>query len=205
MLDRLMSYFDTPADKKENKPVEKTPFTTSEDIVKAVNPKDPGICWPLVNLYTKYQLGAGSKDFMQGTSDEIYQTAITEREHQLSLNAQGKDGVNSAFTDSGVDYTPAFHKVEEMKTDVGVRNALGTGSNAIITFQIEGNTQTGDNLLHQIAIGKDRTQPRKYYFFDPNIRGGERIGQSEFLFFKTAKTIKENISPTARQVLVATH
>jgi hypothetical protein len=200
MFDRVKSYFTYSNSEKSYTEPKAGTFTTSEEICKRVNPVDKGVCWPLANLYTKYQMGNGTHDFMEGTPNEIYQAAVNERKHQEALQSQGRDGVNSAFVDSGVSYVPAFHKIEQLKTPEGVEKAVSQGQHSILTFQAAGE----ERLLHQLALGRDFQQADQCYFFDSNLPGGERRGDCHRLFAQTAETIKKHSHPEAKEILVAT-
>lgn len=150
-------------------------FTTQEDILqKAHAPKDEnGICLPLTNMYTKYQLTENStKDFMKGTPQEIYQKAVEERKHQEELGSQGYDAVNSAFVDTDTEYTLQVKKPQDISSE-DIADLVSHAPHSIITYPEKPSAGSTERFFHQVAVGHNKTGD--CYSFSANMPGGEKI------------------------------
>lgn len=207
----MWSYFfpntDSSKDSDSSRETQKPTFTTSREVCDAVNPADPGICSPLTNAYTKYQVGTGSHDFLEGDAKKIYAAASKERAHQLDLKEHSNnpfDSLHSGFFDSDLEYQTAVHEASDLKTAKSIEKATDPGQHSIATFRVDRPDSVKKPEFHQVALGRDKSDPSRCYFFDANIRGGERVGECDHIYSMFAKTLRDQIHHSAKDVLIAT-
>lgn len=179
-------------------------YTTSEELTKD-HPEDPGVCSPLANLYTKYQMGFGEDHFMYGRKEEIYADALKERAHQEELRAQDKSYIHSAFVDNNVVFDWKRHPPWEATAGAKLKELCKKGPNSIITYPVPSPPEKNLHAFHQIAVGKDReTDFKRCYVFDANQVGFVRKGPCDEMYDLAANTIRQNLLPN-RGVFVATN
>lgn len=207
----MWSYFfpntDSSKDNDSSPETQKPTFTTSREVCEAVNPADPGICFPLTNAYTKYQAGTGSRDFLDGEAKEIYAAASKERAHQLDLKEHSKnplDYLHSGFSDSHLEYEESVHDASDLKTAKSVEKATESGPHSIATFRVDRPDSVEESEFHQVALGRDKSDPSRCYLFDANIQGGERVGACDSIYSMFADTLRDQIHHSAKDVLIAT-
>jgi hypothetical protein len=214
LRNRIFQLFKSPQATETSPPLPQT-FTTQDEIIANVQApaSEEGICLPLSNLYTKYQLGTGTRDFMQGTPHEIYNRAVQEREHQKALVENNpsedsvsafSDGMHSAFVDSHVPYHLSVVDANTLKTPSGLSKVVGDSSNVLITYPVKKTTQQEEmTFFHQVAVGRDKHTVGNCYSFSANLSRGERIHPCQDGFPDIRDEIERSIDPMADTVFVA--
>lgn len=189
MIDRFYNLFFT----QESSGPEQD-FTTQKDILeKADAPEsEVGICSPMSNLYTKYQMGViPDKNFLQGSPEHIYNEALNERHHQDSYRSMSRDYRNSAFIDAGVEPKKELLSPTTLSDPEKARAVLEDKENILISIPQK---NTSDRY-HKIAAGTDKDDRSKCYFFDVNRYGGEKIDSCDKIYREISDTVKSSTSP----------
>ena len=186
-----------------NQTVKQATQTTSHEITRKTNPKDQGLCLPLTNMYTEFQMGGGSHECIEGNSQAIYERAISYRKKHENLRAPGRDYANPAFSaNENVSYSNRIVPASNVKSsDALQESTIGRGPHSIITFKAK--TPSKETAYHQVGIGKDKQGQEKCYFFDSNMRGFETVGSCENIRNLAATMIACQMAPEATDVLVA--
>ncbi len=165
---------------------------------------EAGLCVELANLYTEYQLHKAEKKFLNEKPEKVYAEAIEERKHQEVLLNKGEDFYHSAFVDNKIPYHIELVDVEKMKTSEGVKSVLHGVSHALLMFQLPTpKHSSGKKILHQVAVGQDKQDSSKSYFFDPNRKEVEVIGPCDEVYTEVANTIQQNASAHKKDMVVA--
>ncbi|MCE0723330.1 MULTISPECIES: hypothetical protein [Legionella] len=178
-------------------------FTNQADVLSHVKLEEgeKGICAQLANLYTKYQMDgspSSTPDFLNGTSQEIYDAALKERRHQEDLFKHGKDGLHSAFVDKKAPYFSSSDtvKVSDLNSESLAQIVDEAGPNNIVTYPVK----NAGRARHTIAFGKSKIGD-SCYSFSANFPPKEHPCNA---FTELAKEITE-LGDQDKPVIIATH
>ncbi|HAU1190251.1 hypothetical protein D7217_14545 [Legionella pneumophila] len=165
----------------------KKPFTNQNKVLEEVgaSPDENGICSPMANLYFEEQLGYRDGSFRVGTAQHIYEEALKEKQHQIDLIHQGKDGLHAVFVDHGIPY-----EKKEVNSSVGeneerVEALLKDYDQVLITYPVI--QEDGEKDRHQIYVKK--MDDSRCSRFDVNKEGGVDEMPCRMFYHKLAKKI----------------
>jgi hypothetical protein len=144
----------------------KPSFTNQEDVLQhvAIEKDEKGLCSQMANLFTKYEIGCGSLDFLEGEPKKIYNDSLRERRHQEDLFEKGEDGLHSAFIDCNMPYYLSRDelKVSDLTEETLPELVSNERPNFLVTYPIR-----DSDKKHQIAFGK--TKDGNCYSFSANF------------------------------------
>ncbi len=165
-------------------------FTTQDDIMSRAGAAEdaPGICSPMTNSYTKYQMGElqNKQGIIDGTPDEIYAAARAQNDKQLKTYREGKDGNVEAFANSGKNYETKKVPTLFLGSSTYAKHILNNKEQVMIKLPVKGG---GPKASHLIGIGKYRGNFNKCYSFDANRPGGETIDDCDKVFAQMSSDI----------------
>ena len=145
-----------------------------------------GLCAPLSNLYAKHRLGLESDDFLSHP-DVAYRKAVTEEKHQSALSQEGKDGLHSAFVDSGVRYETTEVPTKAIASAHELDKLLSKHPHVLLTYP----TRDGGGKKHMIYLGRSTSQWDKCYQYDANRYTSSLFAPCTQITAFTAKQLAE--------------
>lgn len=141
-------------------------FTNQNDVLQHVvlEKDEKGLCSQMANLFTKYEMGCGSLDFLKGEPKKIYNDSLRERRHQEDLFEKGEDELHSAFIDCNRSYYLSRDKlkVSDLNEKTLPKLVSNERPNFLVTYPVRGSDEK-----HQIAFGK--TKDGNCYSFSANF------------------------------------
>ncbi|KTD15661.1 hypothetical protein Lgra_0327 [Legionella gratiana] len=162
-------------------------FTNQDKILREANapPDENGICSPMVNLYFEEQLGLRDASYREGSSEYIYKEARKEKQHQIDLIHQGKDGLHAVFVDHNIPYVKQEVDARKCESEEEVESLLKDYDQVLVTYPIT--QKNGEKDRHQIYIKKiDNSSCTR---FDVNKEGGVEEIPCKMFYHKLAKKI----------------
>ncbi|MFI4919238.1 MAG: hypothetical protein ACHP65_06760 [Legionellales bacterium] len=169
-----------------------TDFSTQQNIMKKADIHNyrRDLSSEFTNLYTKFQIGlSADKKFMRGSDISICCQALIQSRTQAAMTAKSQDGDFNAFVEARVPYTRKHVSTSDLATPNTYPHLLNKNTDVIVSVPIVINQS---NTTHVFSFGRDRANPNRCYFFDANLKGGERTGNCDSIFKEMACAISNN-------------
>lgn len=163
-------------------------FSTQATILKMLGVQNSkGMCSSLSNLYASYQMGSGSRAFLDEGPEKTYKYAQEMKDHQSKVTEEVSAshgvsmgnliGMHVAFFDSRKKFKGEDVSVEELVTAERAKKVFQDSEHVLINYPTDGE-QSKVAPYHQVYYGHT-AGTHKCSYFNANISGGEKEGNCD--------------------------